>query len=94
MDFGHVVAYMVLQHEMLQWYGEFNKVRTAFFKNHGVFDGVVPASKGIGGAMPQARRSLRASGHEDIWRVRRSPRTFRPSSAGAELRKLIQPCRR
>lgn len=49
MDFSHVVRTWFYNHEMLQWYGEFNKVRTAFFKEHGVFDGLVPASTGIGG---------------------------------------------
>jgi enamine deaminase RidA (YjgF/YER057c/UK114 family) len=34
---------------MTQWYGGFNHVRTAFLKEHGVFDGLVPASTGIGG---------------------------------------------
>lgn len=49
MDFSHVVRTWFYNFEMLEWYGEFNQVRTAFFKEHGVFDGVVPASTGIGG---------------------------------------------
>ena len=49
MDFSHVVRTWFYNHEMLDWYGEFNKVRTAFFKEHRVFDGLVPASTGIGG---------------------------------------------
>jgi enamine deaminase RidA (YjgF/YER057c/UK114 family) len=37
---------------LLEWYGEFNKVRTHFFEKHGVFDHMVPASTGIGAANP------------------------------------------
>ena len=35
---------------LLDWYGEFNKVRTTFFEEMGVFDKMVPASTGIGAA--------------------------------------------
>lgn len=34
---------------LLEWYDEFNGIRDAFFKKHGVFDGLVPASTGISG---------------------------------------------
>ena len=33
---------------LLEWYADFNSVRTAFFKSRGVFDRLVPASTGIG----------------------------------------------
>jgi len=36
-------------HDILDWYGEFNAVRTDLFHARKVFDGVVPASTGIGG---------------------------------------------
>ncbi|MFA6568069.1 MAG: hypothetical protein WCS96_07645 [Victivallales bacterium] len=35
---------------LLDWYREFNIVRTAFFEENGVFDKIVPASTGIGAA--------------------------------------------
>ena len=34
--------------EILDWYGDFNKVRNNLFKKYKLFDGVVPASTGIG----------------------------------------------
>ena len=34
--------------KILDWYAGFNLVRTRFFMDHGLFDGVVPASTGIG----------------------------------------------
>ncbi len=49
MDFSHVWRTWFYNYHMLEWYGEFNVVRTAYFKAHRVFDGLVPASTGIGG---------------------------------------------
>ncbi len=48
MDFSNVIRTWFFNHKILSWYGEFNKVRTDFFNKHKVFDGVVPASTGIG----------------------------------------------
>ena len=50
MDFSHVVRTWIYLASLLDWYAEFNTVRTAFFKKRGVFDGLVPASTGIGAA--------------------------------------------
>lgn len=41
-------TWLYLDH-LLDWYGEFNTVRTAFFKERDVFAHLVPASTGIGG---------------------------------------------
>lgn len=49
MDFSNVVRTWFYNHRMLDWYGAFNTVRTDFFLEHGVFDGLVPASTGVGG---------------------------------------------
>jgi enamine deaminase RidA (YjgF/YER057c/UK114 family) len=48
MDFRHVVRTWIYLASLLDWYLEFNAVRTAFFRAHKVFDGLVPASTGIG----------------------------------------------
>lgn len=52
MDFGHVARTWLFLDDILDWYGEFNGVRTAFFNERGVFDRLVPASTGIGGSNP------------------------------------------
>lgn len=52
MDFSHVVRTWLFIDDILDWYGEFNVVRTAFFEERGVFDRMVPASTGIGGSNP------------------------------------------
>jgi len=40
-------TWIYLDH-LLEWYDDFNVVRTAFFENTGIFDAMVPASTGIG----------------------------------------------
>lgn len=52
MDFSHVARTWFFLDEILAWYGDFNHVRTSFFTERGVFDGIVPASTGIGGGNP------------------------------------------
>lgn len=50
MDFSHVARTWLFLDDILSWYGDFNRARTAFFAEHGVFDRLVPASTGIGAA--------------------------------------------
>ncbi len=52
MDFSHVVRTWLFLDDILSWYDDFNRVRTAFFTERGVFDGLVPASTGIGAGNP------------------------------------------
>jgi enamine deaminase RidA (YjgF/YER057c/UK114 family) len=52
MRFANVLRTWFYNDEILAWYGDFNRVRTAFFQQHGVFEGLVPASTGIGGRNP------------------------------------------
>ncbi len=49
MNFGHVLRTWFYNTAMLEWYDDFNAVRTTFFREHNVFDGLMPASTGIGG---------------------------------------------
>ncbi|MFW6061464.1 MAG: Rid family hydrolase [Planctomycetota bacterium] len=49
MDWRHVIRTWFYNDRILDWYGQFNQTRTAFFQERGVFDGLVPASTGIGG---------------------------------------------
>lgn len=52
MDFSRVVRTWLYLNDLLSWYDELNAVRTAFFNERGVFDGLVPASTGIGVCNP------------------------------------------
>ena len=60
MDFGAVLRTWFFNHSILDWYPTFNQVRDAFFREKGVFDGLVPASTGIAGSNPQ-RAALAAA---------------------------------
>lgn len=48
MSFDHVVRTWFYNHDLLEWYDDFNAVRTRFFIQRDVFDRLVPASTGIG----------------------------------------------
>lgn len=48
MDFSNVVRTWFYNRDILRWYPDFNTVRTSFFRKHGVFERMVPASTGIG----------------------------------------------
>ncbi len=48
MDLSHIVRTWLYMDRILEWYDDFNAVRTKFFTEHNVFDGLVPASTGIG----------------------------------------------
>ena len=50
MTFANVARTWFYLDKILEWYGAFNQVRDGFFRDHKVFDGLVPASTGIGGA--------------------------------------------
>jgi enamine deaminase RidA (YjgF/YER057c/UK114 family) len=52
MDFSNVIRTWLYIDEILSWYDGFNTVRTEFFDERDVFQGVVPASTGIGVANP------------------------------------------
>ncbi|MBD3265505.1 hypothetical protein GF373_02445 [bacterium] len=52
MNFSHIIRTWYYLDDILGWYDQFNKVRTKFFEKQGVFEGLVPASTGIGGKNP------------------------------------------
>jgi enamine deaminase RidA (YjgF/YER057c/UK114 family) len=52
MSMANVARTWLYNDDILDWYGEFNVVRTQFFQERGVFDGVVPASTGVNGRNP------------------------------------------
>ena len=48
MDFSNVVRTWFYNDNILDWYGEFNHARDLFFESRNIFEGLVPASTGIG----------------------------------------------
>lgn len=49
-DLGDVARTWFYNHDILAWYGDFNRVRTAFYREHPFRAGASPASTGIEGA--------------------------------------------
>jgi enamine deaminase RidA (YjgF/YER057c/UK114 family) len=52
MGMENIVRTWFFNKDILDWYKEFNSVRTMFYKEKGIFDGLLPASTGIGGDNP------------------------------------------
>jgi enamine deaminase RidA (YjgF/YER057c/UK114 family) len=50
MSFTDVFRTWFYLDDILDWYDEFNDARNRFFKQHGIYDRLVPASTGIGGS--------------------------------------------
>jgi enamine deaminase RidA (YjgF/YER057c/UK114 family) len=50
MTFANVARTWLFMDRILEWYDEFNRTRDAFFRSRKVYDGMVPASTGIGSA--------------------------------------------
>jgi enamine deaminase RidA (YjgF/YER057c/UK114 family) len=80
MDFSHVVRTWFFLDHLLDWYDEFNVARTNFFRSRGIFDHIVPASTGIGGANPSGS-ALAASAF-----------AMRPRHDRDQLREVESPC--
>jgi enamine deaminase RidA (YjgF/YER057c/UK114 family) len=49
MDLKNIIRTWFYLDSILDWYNEFNDVRTSFYKNNGVSEEIIPASTGIGG---------------------------------------------
>jgi enamine deaminase RidA (YjgF/YER057c/UK114 family) len=53
MGFGDVLRTWFFNDRILSWYPEFNRARDAFFTERRTYEGLVPASTGIGGGNPE-----------------------------------------
>lgn len=54
MDFSDIARTWFYNCNILEWYDDFNKGRTSFFNSRKVFDGLLPASTGIGSPNPKS----------------------------------------
>ncbi len=57
-SFADVVRTWFYNDDILSWYLDFNKARTEFFTARNVFDGLLPASTGIGSPNPAGKKIL------------------------------------
>jgi len=65
LDARDMVRTWVFLGDILSWYGDFNSVRTEFFRQAGVLDGLVPVSTAVG-MRGGCRRDLAI----DVWAIR------------------------
>jgi len=54
MELSHIVRTWLYIDKILDWYDDFNEVRTNFFNLKNVFEGLVPASTGVGVSNPDS----------------------------------------
>lgn len=55
MGFSHVVRTWWYLDDILSWYGDFNRMRDRFFADRRVYDGLIPASTGVGMRSPDGQ---------------------------------------
>jgi enamine deaminase RidA (YjgF/YER057c/UK114 family) len=79
MDFRQVVRTWFFLDGILDWYAPFNQVRTGLFEKWKVFDGIVPASTGVG--VKNAEGAALVSG---LWAVQ-------PGAGALQVRELPSP---
>jgi len=48
MNIGNVARTWFYLNDLLNWYDDFNDVRNDYFNNKGIFEGMIPASTGVG----------------------------------------------
>lgn len=53
MGFPNLARTWLYLDRILDWYGDFNRARDAFFTSRKIFDGLVPASTGMAGSNPE-----------------------------------------
>jgi len=79
MSLRNVVRTWYFLEDILDWYGEFNRVRNQFFQEHQVFHGLVPASTGIGARNPAGSALIAGA-----WAVR-------PENGLGTVREVVSP---
>lgn len=52
LDFSSTIRTWLYARDILSWYDQLNKARNEFFTEHKIYDGIVPASTGIGAGNP------------------------------------------
>lgn len=79
LDFSHVMRTWFFNREIVSWYKTFNDARDDFFYARGVFDGLVPASTGIGGT------------HRSGAALQASALAVRPEDGAVKVRRVHSP---
>jgi len=79
MGMSNVVRTWMYVDNILTWYDDFNRVRTDFFTERGVFEGIVPASTGIGVGNPMGAAVV-----ADVFAIK-------PKQENVSIREILSP---
>ncbi len=94
--FANVFRTWFYNDDILSWYGDFNAVRNRFFREKGVFNGLMPASTGIGGGNVAAAAliagvlALKAKGEAAQVSDVRSPLQSSAADYGSSFSRAVQ----
>lgn len=79
MDLSHLIRTWLYIDKILDWYDDFNIVRTNFFNQKKVFEGLLPASTGIGVSNPASAALVAAA------------LAIKPLSGDVQISKVLSP---
>lgn len=95
-EFGHVLRTWFYNYNILDWYDDFNEVRNGFFRKKRVFEGLVPASTGVGGhntagtALAAGLLAVRAMGKDVRAFAVASPLQFPALEYGSSFSRAVE----
>ncbi len=79
MEFTNMVRTWFFNHRILDWYADFNETRTTFYTQKNIFNGLLPASTGMGGSNIYGTSILA------------SALAIRPKNDGISIKKIPSP---
>jgi enamine deaminase RidA (YjgF/YER057c/UK114 family) len=96
MEFNDVLRTWFYNDNILDWYSAFNKVRDSFFHKKQVYEGLVPASTGVGGhnlagtALVSGLLAVKAKSEGVIASVVQSPLQFPAVEYGSSFSRAVE----
>jgi enamine deaminase RidA (YjgF/YER057c/UK114 family) len=96
MKFSDVLRTWFYNDKILDWYGDFNKVRDNFFHNKQVYNGLLPASTGVGGRNPAGTAlvggllAVRAKAESVTASEVKSPLQFSATEYGSSFSRAVE----
>ena len=96
MNFGNVLRTWFYNDHILDWYDEFNRVRTQLFKDYNMAPADLPASTGIGGSNPSGSAltagllAVTAKNPNTAWKSIESPMQKNPGRYGSSFSRAAE----
>lgn len=96
MDFHHVARTWFFNNHILDWYDDFNRVRTQYFRDHDIVLSEFPASTGIGAPNPSGSAltagllAIDPKTPETVWKTIESPLQDNPAEYGSSFSRAAE----